>query len=123
MVMPLVRSRAAALATVTQLLTPSNDSAPPNLPLVVHVGPFSVPVLPPPDASAVVVPAPSLNVYAATRPLGTVQVFNTVTDTTALVACRPAPSVAMALSVWTPFATCVVVHETLNGDVVSGQAR
>jgi hypothetical protein len=60
----------AEFATVTQLDDPSNESAPPNLPTLAHVVLVSVPVLPLPDASAVVVPLPSLNPYAATSPLG-----------------------------------------------------
>ena len=98
---------------MTQSLPPSNDSAAPNLPLVVQVAPLSVPVLPPPDPSAVVPPLPSLNVYAATRPLGTVQLFDTVTVTAALVACRPARSVATAVRACEPFDVCVVFHDTL----------
>ena len=68
--MPVVRSSDAASATVTQSLTPSNDSAPPERPAAVRVAPRSCPVLPEPDASATVGPDASSNPYAATRPVG-----------------------------------------------------
>src|SRR3954451_15162282 len=55
-VMPVVRSRESASATVTQSLTPSKLRAPPNLPAVLRTGPLIVPVLPRPDASSAVVP-------------------------------------------------------------------
>src|SRR3954451_8531327 len=67
MVMPVVRSREFASATVTQLLTPLKLNAPPNLPAVVRVGPLSVPTLPCPDASVAVVPDVSSNPQAPTR--------------------------------------------------------
>src|SRR5262245_928120 len=69
MVMPLVRSRLAESGTVTQLLVPLNESAPPNRPEVVHVAPLIVPVLALPEASEVVAPPFSLNPYAATSPV------------------------------------------------------
>ena len=47
-VIPVVRSSEAASGTVTQSLTPSNESAPPCRPLAVHVAPEIVPVLPVP---------------------------------------------------------------------------
>ena len=47
---------------------PLNESALPFFPAVVHVAPTSDPVCPLPVASAVVVPLPSLNAYAATSP-------------------------------------------------------
>jgi hypothetical protein len=54
--------------TVTQLFVPSNVRAFPFFPLVVQVGLLRVPVRLFADASAVVVPLPSLKPYAATRP-------------------------------------------------------
>jgi hypothetical protein len=45
-----------------------NDNAPPYLPDVDHVVFETVPLLPFPDASVTVVPDPSSNAYAATRP-------------------------------------------------------
>ncbi len=59
-VIPFVRSSALASATVTISLTPSKLSALPNRPAVVHVAPLIVPVRLPPDASAALVPEPSL---------------------------------------------------------------
>src|SRR5688572_25423739 len=67
-VIPVVRSSVARSATVTQSLTPSNDRALPLCPAVVQVAPEIVPAGPLPDLSAVVVPAPSSNPKAATRP-------------------------------------------------------
>ena len=58
-VMPVVRSRSLASATVTQSLTPSNESALPLRPAVVQAAPESVPRWPVPVASAVEGPAPS----------------------------------------------------------------
>ena len=69
-VMPVVRSSEALSLTVTELFVPLNDRAPPNLPSALHVAPEVEPVLPVPDASAAVVPAPSLKPYAATMPGG-----------------------------------------------------
>jgi hypothetical protein len=69
MVMPVVRSRLAASAIVTQLVVPLNESALPKRPELFQVAPLIVPVLPLPDASAVVGPLPSLKPYAATRPV------------------------------------------------------
>ena len=54
---------------MTFALVPSNTSAPPYRPAVVHVAPLIVPVLLFPDASVTVGPEPSLNPYAATRPV------------------------------------------------------
>jgi hypothetical protein len=79
------------------------ERALPNLPLVVHVAPVIVPFRPAPDASAVVAKDPSLKVYAATSPLGTVQALFTVIPTPLLVAVSPTPSVALALNVCEPF--------------------
>ena len=50
------------------------------------VPPTSVPVLPLPETSAVVAPAASAKVYAATSPVGTTQALFTVTETLADVA-------------------------------------
>ena len=47
---------------------PLKDSALPYLPLLVHVAPKIVPLLPLPDRSFRVAPDPSLNEYAATKP-------------------------------------------------------
>src|SRR4051812_1525024 len=66
-VMPVVRSRESASATVTQSLTPSKLSAPPNLPAVLRTGPLIVPVLPRPEASAVEVAPVSSKPQAPTR--------------------------------------------------------
>src|SRR5919201_7129808 len=68
MVRPVVTSSDGASATVTHASTPLNDSADPNLPLVVHVGPASVPVFAWPDESSARTPTPSLKPYAATSP-------------------------------------------------------
>src|SRR5437868_1779714 len=63
-----VLKRSAALSgTLTSALTPLNARASPNLPAVVQVAFVRVPVLPLPDASAALVPVPSLKPKAATR--------------------------------------------------------
>ncbi len=67
-VIPLVRSRSAASATVTQSLTPSKESAPPVWPPVDQTAPLIVPVCPFPVTSANDAPLPPSNEYAATRP-------------------------------------------------------
>src|SRR2546423_11788186 len=59
-VMALVRWSRLLSVTVTHALVPLKESAPPNSPAVVHVALASVPVRPWPEASAVVVPVPSL---------------------------------------------------------------
>src|SRR5262245_54912479 len=70
-VRPLVRSRLAASGTVTSAFVPLNVSAPPFLPDAVQVvPPLVVPRFALPDESLTVVPEPSLNAYAATRPVG-----------------------------------------------------
>src|SRR4051812_35507823 len=56
--------------TLTREFEPLNDSAPPNLPAGVQFAFERVPVFAFPDESAVVVPDPSSNAYAATRPAG-----------------------------------------------------
>ena len=60
-VMPIVRSRPAASATVTQLLVPLNDSVLPNLPGLAHVAFATVPVRLFPDPSFALIPLPSSN--------------------------------------------------------------
>ena len=66
-VMPVVRSSESASATVTQSLMPSKLSAPPNLPAALRTAPLIVPVLPRPEASAVVVALVSSKPHAPTR--------------------------------------------------------
>src|SRR5512135_1695541 len=66
--MPAVRCSEAESGMVTRALVPLNTSALPDLPALVHVAFAIVPVFPFPDASATVVPVPSLNEYAAIRP-------------------------------------------------------
>src|SRR5262245_29518060 len=68
-VMPVASDSDVEWFTVTQLVAPSNVSAPPNFPAGFQEAPASVPVLPLPVASAVVVPLPSLKPYAATSPV------------------------------------------------------
>src|SRR3954452_11684000 len=82
-----VMSRDGESATWTQSLTPLNDSAPPNLP-VVHVAPRTAPVLPVPDASTAVAPEPSSKPSARTG-FADVEPLLTVTDTSADVAGLP----------------------------------
>src|SRR6266545_4749724 len=69
-VIPVVKSNELASLTVTRALVPLNDRAGPNFPAVVHVAASIAPLFPLPDVSVTVVPAPSLNPYAATRPAG-----------------------------------------------------
>src|SRR3954451_12875682 len=66
-VMPVVRSSESASGTVTQSLMPSKLSAPPNFPVALRTGPLSVPVLPRPEATAVVVAPVSSKPHAPTR--------------------------------------------------------
>jgi len=68
-VIAVVKRREGASGIVTTELVPLNESAAAVLPAVVHVVPDTVPVLPLPDRSLTVVPVPSLNEYAATRPV------------------------------------------------------
>ena len=58
--MPVLRSSELLSGTVTLALEPLNDSAEPNFPAAFQVVPEVVPPLPVPDASATVVPEPSL---------------------------------------------------------------
>ena len=53
----------------TRAFVPLNESAPPYFPAGAQVAFETVPPLPLPDASATVVPVPSLKPYAATSPL------------------------------------------------------
>src|SRR3954467_7971869 len=70
------------LATRTTLLEPLKLSALPYRPCVDHVAPVTVPTFPFPDASAVVVPVPSPNAHAPTRPAGWTGGSAVVTSTT-----------------------------------------
>ena len=68
-VIPVVRSSSAWSGIRTWSSTPSNDSAPAVRPAADQTGPpVSVPGWPRPERSASVVPEPSSNEYAATRP-------------------------------------------------------
>ena len=60
-VMPVVRSRSAASATVTMSFVPSKLSAPPFLPAAVQLAPETIPEWPLPVASDAVEPAASSN--------------------------------------------------------------
>src|SRR6476619_5188449 len=99
-VIPVVRSNPAESATVTQSLTPSNERAPPYLP-VVQVAPEIVPVIPP-TVLFTVVPVPSLNPNAATS---RVFVLLVVTVTPEEVPMLPAASRALAVITCVPLAT------------------
>ena len=68
-IIPVILS-GVGLPRLTKLVVPLKTRAFPNLPAVVHVVPVRLPVIALPDASAVVVPVPSLKPYAATGPLG-----------------------------------------------------
>jgi hypothetical protein len=59
--MPVERWSDAASPTSTRAVVPLNASALPHLPAIVHVAVPIVPALPLPEASATVVPVPSLN--------------------------------------------------------------
>jgi len=68
-VIPEVRSRELLSMTSIRSFVPSKLAAAPNFEVVDHVAPLiSVPLLPLPDLSAAVVPAPSSKEYAATNP-------------------------------------------------------
>jgi hypothetical protein len=56
------------LLTVTKAFVPLKLKASPYLPAVVQVAPLMIPLFPLPEASFTIVPLPSLNAYAATRP-------------------------------------------------------
>src|SRR5262245_57375107 len=64
-----VTSSEAASGTITRLLVPLKDRAPPNFPAV-QLAFTSEPALPFPEASPAIVPLPSSKPYAATRPAG-----------------------------------------------------
>ena len=83
-------------------LTPSNDAAPPNWPLV-QVLPTVVAVRLFPDASVASVPEVSLRAYATRRPAVETPVFETVTVRELDVLMFPLVSRATAVSVWEPF--------------------
>src|SRR5712691_9493563 len=68
-VIPVVRSSEVESGIVTRLDVPLNESAPPKRPALDQDVVATVPALPVPEASATVVPLPSSNEYAATRPL------------------------------------------------------
>src|SRR5450432_2255125 len=68
-VMPVVKSSALESGTVTQLLVPLNDSAPPNFPVVTRVAPLIVPTFPVPELSTTLAPLVSSKPYDATKPL------------------------------------------------------
>ncbi len=83
-VIPVVRSSAAASATVTQSSAPSKESAPPKRPLPAHVAPAIAPVRPLPEMSSAEAPEASFMPYAATSPpIGR------------MLTVRPAPGVSM----------------------------
>ena len=67
-VMVLENSSEALSLTLTYAPEPEKESAVPNVPVAHAVLPIRVPVLPFPDASAVAVPAPSLNAQEAAAP-------------------------------------------------------
>ena len=67
-VMPLVKSRLATSLTLTRLLVPLKDKFFPNFPDVFQVAPPMVPLFPLPEASAVVLPAPSSKPKATSKP-------------------------------------------------------
>ena len=68
-VMQFVTFRLGEEATDTLLFVPLNTNAPPFFPCVVHATvPWIVPVFAFPARSTTVVPVPSSNEYAATRP-------------------------------------------------------
>src|SRR5689334_20662590 len=77
-VMAVVSLRDGESLTLIRALVPLNWSALPNFPAVVQVAFTIVPVLPRPDRSVTVVPAPSLKLYAATIAdvIGDVPVFS-----------------------------------------------
>src|SRR6267142_562955 len=66
-VIPVVRCSEAESLMFTRAFVPLNDNALPNLPPVDHVVLATVPTLPLPEASATLVPLPSLNPNARTR--------------------------------------------------------
>src|SRR4051812_13370331 len=111
--MPVVSSRELALATLTRLLEPLNDSAPPYLPLVDQVVFDVVPTLPLPEKSVTDAPAPSLNARARIKPVGTA--FETVTVTGVEIVEFPPVSRTRAVRTWLPLETVVVFQLVENG--------
>src|SRR5262245_14232314 len=73
-VMAVPRSREGDAGTWTRLLMPSKLRADPKRPWGTQIAPAMVAVLPRPEASAAVVPAPSLKPKAATKPGGVLAV-------------------------------------------------
>ena len=73
-VIPLDSCNDAEFGIVTTELVPLKLNAPPNFPAVDQVVFATVPLFPFPDASVTVVPDPSSNPYAATRPDGAAEV-------------------------------------------------
>src|SRR5262245_28923196 len=65
-VIPVVSCKDALLGTVTRALLPLKDSAPPYLPPVIRLAVPMDPLFPYDDESNAVLPAVSLNEYAAT---------------------------------------------------------
>src|SRR5919199_6196737 len=130
-VIPLERSSEFESATVTSDVAPSNEAAAPYFPAAVHVvEALREPALPFPDVSAAVVPAPSSNESAATRPVGGGgggggggATLDTVTVTALDVVACPAASRATAVSVCRPFAAVDVSHVTPYGAVASSAPR
>src|SRR3954469_4588563 len=119
-VIALVRSRLLASGTLTWSLTPSKDSAEPNLPVSERVGPLIVPTLPVPEASVAVVPVVSSKPNAATRP---VEALLTLTVTVLDVVVCPSLSSATAVRLWAPLVAAVVFHVAEYGLVVSAAPR
>ena len=95
-VMPVVRSRLAESATSTRSSSPSNERAPPFLPVAVHVAPLKVPLLADPERSAVTDPEPSSNPYAATSPA------RRASTEMASLSVRPPGSVTVRVTVYVP---------------------
>src|SRR4029453_14018755 len=82
--------------TLTRPVEPSNDNAPPYLPVVHDAPPVIVPLFPFPDTSTNVDPDPASNVYPATRPGGGGGTSTVVADATAEYALAlPAASSAL----------------------------
>src|SRR6185295_11419343 len=111
--MPVVRSRELASGTLTRLLVPLNESAPPYLPLVDQLVFDAVPTLPVPEKSVTDAPAPSLNARARIKPVGTA--FETVTVTVVEIVEFPPVSRARAVRTWVPLETVVVFQLVKKG--------
>src|SRR5688500_9513220 len=101
--MPVVRSSDDASGMSTRSLTPSNDSAPLNLPSAVQVAPEIAPWLPEPDESEALTPEPASSDQAPTSPVGGGGVaFDTVTAIGVEIRWFPAASRATAVIVCEP---------------------